>query len=733
MRNLQNSILEDIANIPENELREIIHSFKNSLEDLKHNERFNDDDGEDIEALEDALRFPMGFPKGIDFIAYVPKPAASDIAGMKKQTGLKTLKKFGIIKELVKRTKLDVSLTEKQQGWFFLHADHRSRQIMSERNEKCFEWNLLQDYFKSRFNFKSIKTYCFGLIDGMKGSPYNFNELPKNHQRLLSAALRVENDLMPSIRFALSYLATDIWERLLDERPVEQKSLDLYAYFAVASKLESTEMILLCMEENPVVYQHFLANSLCVLIDNFGEPELISFEDALKPPHIPVKIKLSEYEPEDYPRALMYQFSKLFIEATELIQSQVSSPNFDNHNHVYITSLINLIKINSLVIENILSFKNKDESLSKLALELNNFINKNNEYCSKIEDANIPKLSIDKIEYLLNLVDEQMKSTCPISKTLQENVKTHTDDDVRTQILQGYNEACELADEYNENMLAYSSNPMANREKIKDLNQEFDLMYQECLNTLKNHIDAYNEVIDVTTSMFETFIAENAKDTTESTSHETNETSEMQIQHSKEVDEYINQINSLTSDVEALQQQLKQIKMAQKAEREHLVGKKIENIRENDSEVVPILRTIITSPQKTTLEDQLLALTALFPDVVVLPNAMASAKSSPYNNTEKSWEALLKLSNEYLPAIASGKSDCEARKVFPLNQFAANDCIASKAGAEKDKRTGEYNGKVYQFDKHLRLGYKINAEKTLRIHFDVIDKKLVIFHVGEHL
>jgi len=731
MRNYNESLMHEISNIPNSEIRKALDAFSQSLKELKFNEKF-------MNAVEDEMQedlvidFPTGFPRGIDYLAYVDKPDASDVAALKKQTGLKAVKKSGIIKDLIRRSKLGISLTEKQQAWFFVNAEHRARQILASKKKECFESKVIEQYLKSRHNCNKLEAYCYGIIDRFNESPFNFNDIPKNNTRVLFSALKHENRLSPTARFSLSLLATEIWDQLLDQRPVEQKSLDLNAFFAIASILESPEMIMLCMEENAVVYQHFLANSLCVVVQSAGEIELISFEESLKPPQLPSKLSLKDFEPEDLHKSLFCKFTKLIADANKTIKSEIISSDFNVNKHLYISSLINLIQINSLTLENLINFMNKDESLSKLAIDLNFFLEELNFYYSKIDDPNIPKLSTDNIECLLTHVNEQMKSAAPISGILQNNEEIHSVEHVCSHIIEGYKEACSLADEYNETMLTFSSNPMANRVKIKELNQEFDLKYNECINSLELNLISYEKMIDAIKLMFESLKADKSKVAVDTTSHEIN-SAEMQSQHSIEVDRYIDQINSLNSDIEALQQQLKQIKMVQKAEREHLVGKKIENMRENDSEVVPILRSIITSLHKTSLEDQLLALSALFPNVVVLPNAMASAKLSPYNNSEKSWEALLKLSNEYLPAISSGKSDSQARKVFPLNQFAANDNLATKSGAEKDKRTGEYKGKVYQFDKHLRLGYAINAEKTLRIHFDVIDKKLVIFHVGEHL
>jgi hypothetical protein len=140
---------------------------------------------------------------------------------------------------------------------------------------------------------------------------------------------------------------------------------------------------------------------------------------------------------------------------------------------------------------------------------------------------------------------------------------------------------------------------------------------------------------------------------------------------------------------------------------------------------------------RPTVEESLRVLAFLFPDrLVVLDSAWKSAEhAEAFANREKALELLRLLATAYWEAMAQGRGDIEARKVFG-NAYAARESETVENNKRaRSLRTFVYEGRAIEMWKHLKIGVKPSAAETLRVHFEWDDarKKIVIGHCGPHL
>lgn len=192
-----------------------------------------------------------------------------------------------------------------------------------------------------------------------------------------------------------------------------------------------------------------------------------------------------------------------------------------------------------------------------------------------------------------------------------------------------------------------------------------------------------------------------------------------------------------------LESKLSKCEIALNAEREQM---KVERNALNDlkksklkngmsSQARGVIQKVISSPDDCSLEEILECCSLIYPDSVdVMDTAIKSSRESCFQNKATLWKNLMILINSYLVDINNGKPDSEAKKCFPVKLFSANESKTIDGNSTlKAKRTGKYKGESIYFDKHLRFGVAHNERETLRVHFSVIDGKLVIFHCGKHL
>lgn len=141
--------------------------------------------------------------------------------------------------------------------------------------------------------------------------------------------------------------------------------------------------------------------------------------------------------------------------------------------------------------------------------------------------------------------------------------------------------------------------------------------------------------------------------------------------------------------------------------------------------------------EKFTMSDALTALEACFEErVVILDSAWASAKKAEeFNYPHRAFGLLATLCQEYWEALASGKSDGEARTSLG-NAFSARESETVESNRRaRALRTFTHDGKPIEMMKHLRIGTKDSIAETWRCHFewDAANKKIVIGHCGKHL
>lgn len=124
---------------------------------------------------------------------------------------------------------------------------------------------------------------------------------------------------------------------------------------------------------------------------------------------------------------------------------------------------------------------------------------------------------------------------------------------------------------------------------------------------------------------------------------------------------------------------------------------------------------------------------AMYPEKVeVLPSAYSSAaQQSSFNLGGKMFQMLAKLVEEYLPAYLSG-GDNAARGVFGANYSATESDTVKADERMRSMRRFEYRGQNVEFFQHLRVNNKV-GQAGMRIHFGVVDSKIVIAYAGEHL
>ncbi|MBE8232760.1 MAG: hypothetical protein HAW67_03425 [Endozoicomonadaceae bacterium] len=206
-------------------------------------------------------------------------------------------------------------------------------------------------------------------------------------------------------------------------------------------------------------------------------------------------------------------------------------------------------------------------------------------------------------------------------------------------------------------------------------------------------------------------------------------------EHRSSLDNLEERLKIVTSDKRRMENKVQQLRSSVVFETENLTVLKNEQLIES---ITPssrsLLKKVVLDINSCSLEELLLALSILYPEeVFVLDSAFKSARLSPFVNKTTLWKNLLVLVNEYLPVINQGKPDSEARQCFSLKMYAANESKTTESNAQAALlREGVYLGVQYHFFKHLRFGTARNSEETLRVHFDVIDSKIVIQHCGEH-
>ncbi|MBB4866823.1 hypothetical protein HNP46_005730 [Pseudomonas nitritireducens] len=120
--------------------------------------------------------------------------------------------------------------------------------------------------------------------------------------------------------------------------------------------------------------------------------------------------------------------------------------------------------------------------------------------------------------------------------------------------------------------------------------------------------------------------------------------------------------------------------------------------------------------------------------VVILPSAYESADDAEdFRNTKRLSSLLESLIYPYLEAFREGKQDSEARHLLNGKYGAKESTTVENNKRLRSLREFDYNGETVYFDSHVSAGGSYGTANMCRIHFKVIDRKIVIAWCGEHL
>jgi len=119
----------------------------------------------------------------------------------------------------------------------------------------------------------------------------------------------------------------------------------------------------------------------------------------------------------------------------------------------------------------------------------------------------------------------------------------------------------------------------------------------------------------------------------------------------------------------------------------------------------------------------------------ILPSAWESARQSKdFKYGAKLLTMLLRLGGEYASMIQSGLPDAQARNLFGTDGYKANESNTVMTCADcVRERTFEVDGKMVVMEKHLGIGTSPDRSETIRVHFEIIDGRVVVGHCGRHL
>lgn len=207
--------------------------------------------------------------------------------------------------------------------------------------------------------------------------------------------------------------------------------------------------------------------------------------------------------------------------------------------------------------------------------------------------------------------------------------------------------------------------------------------------------------------------------------------------------ELLQKIGHLQTQVKALDGEIRQIddeKRALMYQNEKLKTFPIFSNPDDGADIIPdmfsdLLEDVIS--ETLNPRQSLLVIKRLFPTrIEVLDSAFESAdESKSFRNRKLLFSLLLELVTGYWCALASGRSDAEARLGFGEHYAAQESDTVENSRRARQRRTFIYKGKPVPMMKHLKIGKKPGMSETIRVHFewDASQRIIVIGHCGRHL
>lgn len=125
----------------------------------------------------------------------------------------------------------------------------------------------------------------------------------------------------------------------------------------------------------------------------------------------------------------------------------------------------------------------------------------------------------------------------------------------------------------------------------------------------------------------------------------------------------------------------------------------------------------------------------MYPEsLTVMDSAFASAvEAADFKNLARLRTSILLLVTDYLDEVNSGGSSHQANKLIGSSLRSGESEIVNQNPRLKSMREFVYNGSKLHFTKHIAIGNKYGTANSIRVYFEILDKKVVIAYCGEHL
>ena len=129
-----------------------------------------------------------------------------------------------------------------------------------------------------------------------------------------------------------------------------------------------------------------------------------------------------------------------------------------------------------------------------------------------------------------------------------------------------------------------------------------------------------------------------------------------------------------------------------------------------------------------TVIDALNSVEGKHPNIVVTKDAKKGSKKCKFGSPEQVLDIIDIVANRHAKWIKSGKNGI-------LDLEKDREVGGKKVDVSNSDSTpwkGRYNGEEYIVKKHIRIGTNYDQKRCLRIYFEYIDDKLVIFYCNRH-
>lgn len=154
----------------------------------------------------------------------------------------------------------------------------------------------------------------------------------------------------------------------------------------------------------------------------------------------------------------------------------------------------------------------------------------------------------------------------------------------------------------------------------------------------------------------------------------------------------------------------------------------------SDTQLVDLLRSHLKN-ERADVESLLEAYASLAPDrLIILPSAFKSAReSSNFELLSRLAVIIDAITFPYLDSVLSGIPDSEARNIIGSRYAAKESDTVFQNSKLKAMREFEYNGQTFYFEQHVGIGSGYGTQHAIRLHFKILDDKVVIAYCGKHL